>query len=595
MPRTYATTVELFQATATSGRDRPFLGVRRGEAWTWQTYGEIAAQVDRFRAGLALLGVGKGDRVAVIANNRVEWAIGLFAVQGLGAAYVPMYEQQLDRDWQFILADSGAKVALVANQGIAKRVEGFKKDLPALAHVVVFDAPPEDASSFAAVCAKGSGQPVPVAAVTPDDLASLVYTSGTTGNPKGVELTHGNVAHDVCSLTALVDIGPNDRSLAFLPWAHVYGGQSELLGVVYGGGSAAICEATDKIVPYLAEVKPTFLFAVPRIWNKIYDGVQKQMRAKPPIIQKLFAAAMAAKTKQKAGTQLGLMERLAVFLGEKLIFGKIREKFGGRLKYACSGAAALSPDVAEFVDNLGILVLEGYGMTETSSAATASLAGQRRVGSVGKAIPGVTIKLDKQAPGADEENGEIVVYGPVVMRGYHRLPEDTKAAMTADGGMRTGDLGRFDKDGFLYITGRVKELYKLENGKYVAPAPIEERLALSPYITQIMINGSGKPHNVAIIVPEMTNLREWCAEKGVTGDPLASPEVKQLIAGELEKYSDEIKGYEKIRDFLLVSEEFSTANDMLTPSLKIKRRVVMKKYGDALDALYKKSPVAKSA
>ncbi len=396
-----------------------------------------------------------------------------------------------------------------------------------------------------------------------------------------------------CNVSAILDVvpcGPDDRTVAFLPWAHVFGGNIEINSVFALGASTAICSAPEKLIEDLPVVKPTILFAVPTIWNRIYAGVQKNVAAQPKILQKLFHAGMSAATRQARGEHISLVDKAVLAAARSLIFGKVVARFGGRLKWAVSGAAALSRDVGEFIDNLGITVYEGYGMTETSGVATSNTPEARRMGSVGKPLPGITIKLDKEFASGDPEVGEILVYGHGVMNGYHNQPEDTAKVMTADGGLRTGDLGKLDKDGFLFITGRVKELYKLENGKYVAPAPMEEQITLSRYIAQAMIFGSDKPYNVALIVPDMTALDEWAKENGLTGTNgtlLEDAKVKKLYATELERLSSEFKGYERVKSFKLIAQPFTTADDLLTPTLKLKRRNVIKKYQPQLDALYK--------
>src|SRR5690606_10266852 len=268
------------------------------------------------------------------------------------------------------------------------------------------------------------------------------------------------------------------------------------------GASMGLAESVEKIVDNLAEVKPTILFAVPRIFNRIYNGVQKQIAEKPAPIRSLFYAGLRAAAKKRDGQPLGLLESMALGLADKLVFTKIRARFGGRLKYAFSGAAALSKEVGEFVDGLGIMVYEGYGLTETSPVATANFPGNRKIGSVGKAIPGVRIVIDTSVTG-EEVNGEIVIYGPNVMQGYHNRPEENAAVFTQDGGFRTGDMGYLDSDGYLYITGRIKEQYKLENGKYVVPTQLEEAIKLSPFVANIMVHGANKPFNVAVIVPDL--------------------------------------------------------------------------------------------
>jgi long-chain acyl-CoA synthetase len=563
---------------------RPLFGVRKPEGWKWTTYAEFAVLVDAARAGLARLGVGHGDRVAVISNNRLEWAVCAYATYTRGAVYVPMYEAQLDKDWQYILADAGAKVCFVASPAIAGRIRAMQDALPELKHVIDF----QDAAYAQLV--NTQSEKVAPAKPSDRDLAMYIYTSGTTGNPKGVELTHYNLAANACGVLEAMPLAEHERSLAFLPWAHVFGGCIELNSGIMHGSELAICENTDKLLEQLPEVQPTMLFAVPRIWNRIYDGVQKQMAAKPKAIQAIFRRGMEAKSKQKQGKALGTRDKIVLALAEKLIFSKIRAKFGGKLRFAFSGAAALSREVAEFIDNLGIMVFEGYGLTESSGCTTASTPNARRLGAVGKPLPGIEIKLDKSAVGAGEGEGEILIYGSGVMVGYHNQPEATQSTITPDGGLRTGDLGRIDADGFLYITGRVKELYKLSNGKYVAPAPLEEKLQLSPYISQCVVVGSDKPHNVALIVPDMVALAAFAETIGLPKDPaqlLTDSRVKDLIRKEVDSCSREFKGFEAVHDFVLSSELMSTQNDMLTPTFKVKRRNVLKLYGSQLDALYK--------
>ncbi len=568
--------VKMFADSVSKFGDRPLFGLKRDGAWQWLTYLEVSARIDALRGGLAGMGIGKGDRVAVISNNRIEWFAGAYACYGLGAIYVPMYEHQLDKEWLYILRDSGAKACMVASDGIDARVKKLQADLPSLEHVINFDG------NYAAICAEGEKNLVHAIEPADNDVCCMVYTSGTTGNPKGVRLTHANLAKNVSAVTSLIPADENDRSLSFLPWAHLFGGSIELNGMISLGASVGICEDVTALIGQLPEVRPTMLFAVPRIWNRIYDGVQKQIRGKPAAIQSIFHAGMRAASKEKSGESKTLWEMIALPLARWLIFGKIKEKFGGELKFACSGAAALSPDVAEFVDNLGIIVLEGYGMTETSGVTTCNSMDERRIGSVGKAIPGCWVKLDHTVAGSDDQNGEIVIYGHGIMDGYHNLPEVTTETMTEDGGLRSGDLGKIDADGFISITGRVKEIYKLENGKYVAPAPLEEKITLSPYIAQIMVYGDNKPHNVALVVPDEPSLKEWAGGEVSIDDE----KTRGLIQAEIEKYSAEFKGFERIRNFAVLSQEFSTDNDMLTPTLKIKRRNVLKEYGDQLQSLY---------
>jgi long-chain acyl-CoA synthetase len=583
IPR-YTNLLRLFDECVDKYGDQPLFGTRKPAGWEWMSYRAFADLVADARGGLAALGVEAGDRVAVISNNRVEWAACAYATYSRAATWVPMYESQLDAEWQYILQDAGAKVCFVANGRIRERVRTLQGDLPALQHVVDFEGP-----TYAKMLARGKEHPVDAVMPGDRDVATFIYTSGTTGNPKGVRLTHYNLAANVSGLLETDTVAEGDRSLGFLPWAHVFGGSVELNCVIAVGGSMAICDNTDNLVSYLPEVQPTMLFAVPRIWNRIYDGVQKQIASKPGIIQTIFHTGLRARTKRKRNEPLTFGESIALPLAEKLVFSKVVARFGGKLRFAFSGAAALSPEVAQFIDNLGIEVYEGYGLTESSGCTTANVPAATRLGSVGKPIAGVEIRIDKRVTGTEAAagEGEVVIYGTGVMAGYHNLETETRESLTPDGGLRTGDLGRLDEDGFLYITGRVKELFKLENGKYVAPAPIEERLQLSPYIAQCVVYGANKPHIVALIVPDMVSLRGWAEANDVSTETLLTdPRTRELIRNELDGFSRGGKGFEAVHDFLLSAEELTTQNDMLTPTMKLKRRNVNARYGARLDALY---------
>ena len=568
---------------------RPLFGSRSEQGWSWMSYAEFAQRVDALRAGLASLGVAHGDRVAVISRNRVEWAVGFYAAVGLGAAFVPMYEAQVERDWQHILADSGASVCLVSGAVVGSRVAAVVRDVPGVKHVVDLDAPVTDAHGYLGLIEWGKSHPV--AAVTPDgnDLAEIVYTSGTTGRPKGVRLTHANIVSNVDAVVQVLPVSEEDRSLAFLPWAHVFGAD-ELHGIIYMGASMGICDAVDEIARDLPEIRPTLLFAVPRIWNRVHQGVRHTLSEQAGVVRGIFERGTRALRRSKKGERLSTTESLELALAKRLVLKKIRERFGGRVRYAVSSAAALSPDVAEFIDDLGIVVLEAYGLTESSACATINRPAERRIGSVGKPIPGVRIGLDHDVPGGDANVGEIVIYGHGVMAGYHNMPEETRKTLTDDGGLRTGDLGRFDDDGFLYVTGRLKELYKLENGKYVSPAALEEQLTLSPYIDQAFIYGANKPHNVALVVPNRQALIAWAHQHGVdaptSGLLAADPLLRPVFEAELEAACRDFRGYERVKAFALIDEPFSTDNGLLTPTLKVRRSEVLKRYLPVLDSLY---------
>jgi len=585
--------VEMFERSIKLYGPRDLFGTKKNGQWVWTTYAQFGKQVDDFRGGLASLGIKRGDNVAIVSNNRVEWAVAAYACYGLGAALVPMYEAQLPKEWAFIINDCEAVAMIAATDDILKKVEAIREKTPSLQHIIGLELPTTDARSFAALLSAGEKAPVPAIKPEPKDTACLIYTSGTTGNPKGVILSHGNVASNISAVHEILPLEQADRSLSFLPWAHSFGHTCELHAMLSMGGSMAICEAVDKIVANLAEVSPTVLMSVPRIFNRIYDGVNKQMAEKPAVIRNMFRSGIRVATKIRRGESVGLLEKVTLKLADKIIFTKIRGKFGGRLKYAFSGGAALSKEVAEFIDGLGITVYEGYGLTETSPIATANRPDAHRIGSVGQPIPGVKILIDKSA-GHDGKQGEVIVAGPNIMQGYHRRDDENKAVFTEDRSFRTGDLGYVDDDGYLYITGRIKEQYKLENGKYVAPAPLEEYLKLSPYISNVMIYGDNRLFNVALVVVDMESLKKWAEGQGLGSESpeslLKNSRVNELIMGEIEKYSTEFKGFEKIKKVSLTAEDFTTQNDMITPSLKVKRRIVWQKYGPQIEALYNDAP-----
>jgi len=462
----------------------------------------------------------------------------------------------------------------------------MQPELPALQHVIGLDLPASDDHSYAALLAVGRQRPVPAVFPSSDDVAGLIYTSGTTGMPKGVILSHGNITSNVNAMHAVFQFATDDRSLAFLPWAHSFGQTCELHCLLSMGCSLAICDDVKNLVANLAEVKPTVLYAVPRVFNRLYDGVNAQIAGKPGVIQWLFKHGIEVAKRKAKGESPGPLDGVLLALADRLIFSTVRQRFGGRLKYAISGSAALSPEVAAFIDALGITVYEGYGLTETSPIATANYPGHRKMGSVGRAIPGVSIQIDRSVTD-DPVNGEIIIRGPNVMQGYHHRPDENAAVLMEDHSFRSGDMGHLDSDGYLFITGRIKEQYKLENGKYVVPSPMEEKLKLSPFIANVMIYGANKPHNVALVIPETEAVRSWASKQGVATQDIARDEqVRQLIRSEIEALSKELKGYERVQNFIIALEDFTTDNGMLTPTLKLKRRAVLERYGADLDALY---------
>jgi long-chain acyl-CoA synthetase len=588
-PAKYENLVDMWKRSVSAYGSRDLFGTKKNGYWSWTSYAAVNQLVEKLRGGLASLGVTKGDRVAIISNNRIEWAVTAYACYGLGAALVPMYEAQQPKEWAFICDDCSAVAVIAGTAEIYEKCKEMMEKVPSIKHVIGLAAPKTDPSSYEALLEAGEKNPVAALHPSSDDTACLIYTSGTTGNPKGVILSHGNVISNINAVQDMLPLREADRSLSFLPWAHSFGHTCELHCLISRGASMGLCEAVDKILPNLAEVRPTVLFSVPRIFNRLYEAVSRQMSARPAPVQKLFHGGLKAAKKQKKGERLSLLEKVVLAAADRVVFAKIRAKFGGELKYAFSGGAALSREVGEFIAGLGITVYEGYGLTETSPIATANRPGVHRMGSVGQPIPEVKVVIDKSAS-SEPTQGEIIVYGPNVMKGYHNRETENKEVFTEDGGFRTGDLGYLDDDGFLYITGRIKEQYKLENGKYVAPAPLEELLKLSPFITNAMVYGDNHLFNVALVVPEMDGLKAWAEEHGITASTdeqlVEDKKVLEHMQAEVDKYSADFKSFERVKKIAIIAEDFTTQNGMLTPKLSLKRRDVLSKYKSKLDALY---------
>jgi long-chain acyl-CoA synthetase len=577
--------VELFQQSVETFADRPAFGTLRGKDWQFTTYAQLDQRVALARAALAQLGVGRGDRVAVVTENRIEWVILAHATYQRRAIYVPMSEAQHDAELKYILADSGAKVCFAANASVAARVASLREDLLDLQQVIIIDG--EDPRSLNALLAQCSDRLVSARTPTPSDIATIIYTSGTTGEPKGVRLSHQNLASNAAALSEMRDYGPDPRCLAFLPWAHVFGGCVELNLAMAIGATVAICRNADQLVEEMPRIRPTLLYAVPRIWQTIYHDMQRELAREPEMSRHLFDQGLKLRGKKQRGEHLSLSERVSLNLAEKLVIGKLKARLGGRLRLAFSGAAPLSIDVAEFLNAVGITIHEGYGLTESSGSTTTNPTHAVRIGSVGQPLLGTTITIDRRNASHDPREGEVVIYGPGVMPEYHNRPADTARALGADGGLRTGDLGYLDEEGYLYITGRVKELYKLNNGRYVAPAPLEEKLKLSPFISHCMVYGAGQPYNVALVVADVPALQSYFG--GTLRDPrelLSDRRVRRLFEEEILKHSKDFRTFELVRSFWLETAPFTRENGMLTPTFKLRRELVRQRYEGKLLTLY---------
>ena len=584
------TLVDIFESSVRDFGERHLFGIKRDGEYHWTTYQEFAQQVDYFRGALAQLGVGPGDTVAIIADNRIEWAVADYATLGRGARFCPMYEAQRMEDWAYIVKDSEAKVLIVANEEIYEEVRHLRDDLDHLERIIHIDGA-RSQDSFNRMLGIGLENPVDRIHPDPQDICALIYTSGTTGKPKGVLLSHENIVSNLDSMNSFELVRGDDISLTFLPWAHAFGHTVEFHLMFANGAAMGLVEDITTIPDNLQEIRPTILFAVPRIFNRIYEGVHRKIEAESPVKQRIFNAAMhtAEQVREdlQEGKSPGLWTRTKSNVFDNLVFSKIRDRFGGRMRYAVSGGAALSTVVAEFISAMNITVLEGYGLTETAPLITANVPGAIKLGSAGRPIPSVEVFIE-QSPEHPEGVGEVCARGPNIMVGYHHLPEKTTEVLDEDGTFHTGDLGRFDEDGFLWILGRIKEEFKLQNGKYVAPAALEEQLQLSPYIEQVMIEGANRPYPVAVINLSTDTLRRWAQNNGIApDDPVADERTYELIEQEIGRLSTTFRSYETPRKFLLVEETWDVDNGLLTPTMKLKRNLITNRYHDQLEALYK--------
>jgi len=584
--------VELYENSVKRFGGRLLFGTKDKQGvYQWITYRDFGRRVDNLRGGLARLGIRKDDAVGIIANNCVEWAVAHFATLGLEGRFVPMYEVELPHIWEYIIKDSGVKFLFVAKPKILEQVKDFPSRIPALQKIILIEGTGKD--TMAEMERIGEQNPVPAVHPQADDIAVLIYTSGTTGDPKGVLLTHANWTSNTHARVKLYhEFGENDRTLSLLPWAHTYG-QGEMHTFIQLGASMGFMESTATLLDDFGKVKPTFLLAVPRVFNRIYDALWKKMNEEGGLPKALFVMGVeAAKEKRRLAAEgkSSFMANLKFAIADKIVFQKIREKFGGRLKGAMTASAMMNMDIALFFFDIGIPVYDCYGMTETSPGIAMNAPTDYRLGSVGRAIDKVRIVIDPSVVEEGAKDGEIVVYGPNVMKGYHNKPEQTKEIMTPDGGVRTGDRGRLDKDGYLYITGRIKEQFKLENGKFVFPASLEEDICLLPSVQNAVIYGENRPYNICMVVPDFFTLEGYAKKNNLPvnmNELLKRDDVQKMLSNEIiTSLQGKYASYEIPKKFLFLKEPFSLENGTLTQTLKLKRRIVFQKYQEQIEALY---------
>ncbi|KUN28932.1 AMP-dependent synthetase [Streptomyces antibioticus] len=572
--------------------------------WKSLSWGETAERVFAIAAGLIELGVQPEQRVALSSSTRVEWILADLGILCAGAATTTVYPQTNADESAFIVSDSESRVLFAENAEQLAKAQEKRAELPELTHVVVIDAEGVETGDWvltlAELEARGAARlekepdliKEKVGAITKDQLATLIYTSGTTGRPKGVRLPHDNWAYMAKAIAATGLISAEDVQYLWLPLAHVFG-KVLTSGQIEVGHVTAVDGRVDKIIENLPVVQPTYMAAVPRIFEKVYNGVAAKARAGGGAKYKIFqwaseVAREYAKASQDnfrrtgtASAPFGLSAKHKV--ADALVFAKIREAFGGRLRAAVSGSAALAPEIGYFFAGVGIHILEGYGLTESSAASFVNPGEAYRTGTVGKPLPGTEVRI--------ADDGEILLRGPGIMEGYHGLPEKTAEVLESDGWFHTGDIGELSPDGYLRITDRKKDLIKTSGGKYIAPAEVEGQFkAVCPYVSNILVHGADRNFCTALIALDEVAILGWAEENGLGGkayaDVVAAPETVALVEGYVKQLNEGLQRWQTIKKFRLLPRDLDVEHGEITPSLKLKRPVVEREYKHLIDEMY---------
>ena len=592
-----ATLPEVFEFIARVHARPDLLNFKRDGRWIPISSAEVLQRARWIAAGLYSLGIRRGDRVAILSESRPEWTLVDAGCIFLGAIDVPIYPTLTPSQVQYILKDSGARALLLANETKLREIEPILSNCPAVEHLIVFEEDPESRSaaiSLEQLEARGQAFARQQSEVLrelelqakPDDLATIIYTSGTTGEPKGVMLTHGNLVSNLVDSSGHFAFGVADTALSVLPLSHIFEREAMYM-YLYRGMAVYFAESLDTIGPNLREVHPTILVGVPRIFEKIYARIRQRATEKGRASLALLNwtveigkdYARHRLEKKPVPLWLGWQHKLAM----KLMFSKWKTALGGRIRLLVSGGAALPEELALIYIGAGIPIVQGYGLTETSSVITASTIEENRVGTVGTPIRNVQVRI---AP-----DGEIETRGPNVMRGYYNKPEETRAVFSEDGWFKTGDIGTIDADGFLRITDRKKELLKTSGGKYIAPQPIEQLIKGSPFVNQVVLIGNGRRFPAALIVPDWERLDSYAKLKGIETRNRAElckhPRIIDLFERQIAGLTYDLAQFEKVKKVALLENELTIASGELTPTLKVKRRVVDEKYRDLIDELYR--------
>ncbi len=589
---------ELFNRAVERYSEDEFLRFKSGDEWKSLTFGETARQVRGLALGLGSLGLGPADKIAIWSENRPEWNFADLATLAIGAVDVPIYSTQSLSQVRFILADSGARAIFVSSTFAAEAIS-LKKELPALEWVISFDEMGNEDGivGIGEIETKGvtSFQEQPDLyddvwkTVVTDDLATLIYTSGTTGEPKGVMLTHKNLVANVLNSYRWLKLeGRREVGLTFLPFSHIFERGVWYL-YAHTGSVVVYAESIDTVAKNLAEARPTVMTSVPRLFEKIYARIIERGMSGSWIRRMIFSWSLGVgrrwAMRTDRGESVGLRLRIEHRIADALVFKKWRDAVGGRIRCFISGGAALAPDIAYFFAGAGLPILQGYGLTETSPTISCNTEERNRIGTVGRVIDNVSVKI--------AEDGEILVKGDIVMKGYYNRPEETSAVLTQDGWFRTGDIGYLDKDGFLVITDRKKELIKTSGGKYIAPQQIESLIKSSRFVSQVVVVGNGRKFASALIVPNKEMLRSYAGLKGIRysdeKELLLDARVISLFERQVDKSTGGLAKFEKIKRVALLDSEMTVEAGELTPTLKPRRRVIEQKYADVIERLYEES------
>ncbi len=570
--------------------------IRREARWSELSYAELAERVQAMSVGLRELGIRDGDRVAILSENRPEWAIADYACLTARFTDVPIYPTLPARQIEYILRDSGAVALVVSSAAQLEKALAIRERLPGLRHIVTLDAVGAGQEGVLGLdellrCGRAAIPHHPewrthALATSPSDLATLIYTSGTTGEPKGVMLTHGNIASNVTTCCRLFTFGDRDECLSFLPLSHIFERMFGHYSMFHAGVVINYAGGIDTVAADMQECRPTLMAAVPRLYEKIYARVLDSVRAGSAPRRRMFAWARrvgeewADRTLARAPIPPSLL--LARHVADRLVFARLRARTGGRIRFFISGGAPLSAEIARFFYAAGMPILEGYGLTETSPVIAVNTHRHTKLGTVGLPIPGVEVRI--------ADDGEIVTRGPNVMRGYYGKPAATAEALDPDGWFHTGDIGLIDAEGYLRITDRKKDLIVTAGGKNIAPQPIENLAKGSKYVSNVVMVGDRRPFPIMLVVPNPEPLRAWASRRGLPADDLermvSVPDVHLKVEREVRKMLRDLAQFEMPKKFLLLPRDFSVEGGELTPTLKVRRRVVEERHRAAIEALY---------